>query len=122
MNITDETGNQPSTLDAASERFTAGKYQNTLRVEVTDGSLTIGIKKTSSTSSWTVFDNFELYYLGEKDPYSSVHNVQTTVRTPEAIYDLTGRLRSIGSPHHLTTGLYIIRKGEKAQKVHIRRK
>ena len=122
MNITDETGNQPSTLDAASERFTAGKYQNTLRVEVTDGSLTIGIKKTSSTSSWTVFDNFELYYLGEKDPSSSVHNVQTTVRTPEAIYDLTGRLRSIGSPHHLTTGLYIIRKGEKAQKVHIRRK
>lgn len=117
MNITDETGPQPTTLDAASECFTAGKYQNSLRVKVTDGTLTLGIKKTSSTSSWTAFDNFELYFLGDKDPETGIKNIQDTNGVTDIIYDMTGRLLSHGDQHHLPTGIYIVRKGEKAQKI-----
>ncbi|MBR5395999.1 MAG: family 43 glycosylhydrolase [Bacteroidaceae bacterium] len=116
MKIADETGSQPTSLDDACERFTAGKYQNNLRVEVTDGSLTLGIKKTSSASSWTVFDNFELYYLGAENPIVNVHSVRPNEDTPAMVYDLTGRRVLIRSNPHLP-GFCIIRKGEKVQKI-----
>lgn len=116
MNITDETGTQPTTLDAASECFTAGKYQNSLRIEVTDGTLTLGIKKTSSTSSWTVFDNFELYFLGDKNPETGIKSTQDTNGVTDAIYDTTGRLLSRGNQHRFSTGIYIIKQGGKVRK------
>ena len=44
-------------------------------VRVTDGTLTIGIKKTSDTgiynTAWCCFDNFQLFYLGTEDPSKS---------------------------------------------------
>lgn len=56
----------------AARAFDQGKYQNVLPVLKVgdDGVLVIGVKKTenNSTSGWTVFDNFQLYYLGSEQP------------------------------------------------------
>lgn len=105
---TTKSGTIPSTMNAASAMFSAGLYRNKLLVEVTDGTLRIGVNKTttSPTSSWTVFDNFELYYLGTEMP-SAIESINTekTHNATEGIYDLTGRKLS-GMPR--SKGIYII--------------
>ena len=50
-------------MDGASNSFTAGYYEVSLQVIVTDGSLTVGIQ--GQPGNWTCFDNFRLNYLGE---------------------------------------------------------
>ena len=50
-------------MDGASNSFTAGYYEVSLQVIVTDGSLTVGIEGQSG--NWTCFDNFRLNYLGD---------------------------------------------------------
>ncbi len=107
------SGTIPSSLTAASAMFTAGLYENKLLVTVTDGTLTIGVKKTtgaSPVSNWTVFDNFELYYLGTELPSSidSVHKESAKKQT--GIYDLNGRkIRSIEEiPHGNGKKIYIV--------------
>ena len=51
----------PFSQGEASEAFAMGLYLNTLRVDVTDGVLKLGIKKTSHPGcDWTVWDNFTL--------------------------------------------------------------
>lgn len=52
-----------NSMSAASEAFTNGEYKNELVVNVTDGTLTVGIKCDAATN-WTIWDNFELYYYG----------------------------------------------------------
>ncbi|MCR4919803.1 MAG: hypothetical protein K5928_08365, partial [Prevotella sp.] len=55
----------PDNMAAASYFFSAGLYWNTVYVTVTDGTLNIGIKKsTAEGSDWTIFDNFRLQYFG----------------------------------------------------------
>ena len=59
------SGAFPNKMDAASYFFSADLYWNTVYVQVTDGTLKIGIKKsTVVTSDWTIFDNFRLQYFG----------------------------------------------------------
>ncbi len=58
----------PDSMDDASGFFNAGYYNNSLDVNVTDGTLRIAIGKTTttkSTSSWTCFDNFQILYCGD---------------------------------------------------------
>ncbi len=50
-------------MAGASTAFSNGEYSNSLTVYVTDGTLTVGVKCDAATN-WTIFDNFELYYLG----------------------------------------------------------
>mgnify|MGYP002859747980 CR=1 FL=1 len=53
--------NLPFSQSAASEAFGKGLYLNELTVEVTDGTLTVGVKKTSHPGcDWTVWDNFTI--------------------------------------------------------------
>jgi hypothetical protein len=95
-------------MNAASAMFSADLYRNKLLVEVTDGTLRLGVKKTttSPTTSWTVFDNFELYYLGTEMPSAIEHiRSENTYDESERIYDLTGR-RLNGKPN--SKGIYII--------------
>lgn len=55
----------PQRLVGASAFFSEGCYMHELEVEVTDGTLQIGIKKTvASNYDWTCFDNFQLTYMG----------------------------------------------------------
>ena len=91
----------------ASAMFSADLYKNKLLVEVADGTLRLGVKKTttSPTTSWTVFDNFELYYLGTEMPSAIEHiSSENTHDESERIYDLAGR-RLNGKPS--SKGRYI---------------
>lgn len=55
----------PGTLIDATSMFDETTYINELVVKVTDGTLTIGIKKDETSSAdWIVIDNFQLIYLG----------------------------------------------------------
>lgn len=49
--------------------FGAGRYQNRIVCNVTDGTLTIGIKNvgTGLENDWCGFDNFRLFYLGSTE-------------------------------------------------------
>ncbi len=105
-------GTIPSTLEGASAMFSAGLYKHKLYVEVTDGKLTVGVKKSVTTHSetWTVFDNFELYYIGTEMP-STVNSPQKVTQTESTdIFDLQGR--KIPSYSHLMQrkrkGIYIV--------------
>lgn len=55
----------PGTLLDAVSMFDDATYMNELVVRVTEGTLTIGIKKDETASAdWVVLDNFQLIYLG----------------------------------------------------------
>ena len=55
----------PNDMSAASYFFSANLYWNTVYVTVTDGSLKIGVKKSTAVSDdWTIFDNFRIQYFG----------------------------------------------------------
>lgn len=57
----------PNSMTEASHFFNNGYYRNELTIDVADGTLNIAIGKpeeTKSTTGWTCFDNFQIYYLG----------------------------------------------------------
>ena len=61
-------GALPFSQADASAAFGQGLYEQSAKVVVTDGQLTIGIKKTEHMGTdWTVWDNFRVSYLGEGD-------------------------------------------------------
>ena len=66
--ITDEgdEGYVPATLTGCSYAFNAGRYQNFSATEVTDGTLTVGVRSlgAGSDSDWMPFGNVRLWYLG----------------------------------------------------------
>ena len=58
-------GKLPFSQGEASAAFAKGLYAQSAEVIVTDGKLTIGIKKIEHPGTdWTVWDNFELEYYG----------------------------------------------------------
>lgn len=62
----------PNTMSAASDYFSFDYYKgNEISFEVAEGvdSVVIGLKKDSLvTNDWTMFDNFELFYVGKSAP------------------------------------------------------
>lgn len=55
----------PFSQSEAAAAFNLGLYQNEINFEVTDGTIKLGIAKVEHLGcDWTVWDNFELYYLG----------------------------------------------------------
>jgi len=66
-------------LDAAATAFSNGKYvSNPVYVNVTNKTLTFGIKNDANTSLWCAWDNFQLYYCGNsKEEY--VNNMKATL-------------------------------------------
>lgn len=121
MDIADEKGTQPTDLDAASTRFSAGKYQNTIRTTVTDGQMTIGIRRTATAANtWCVFDNVELRYLGTEETVgiNEIVNSHLSARRLRRFalrrtansqlstlnsYDMSGK----PSRHSLSKGIYV---------------
>ena len=62
---TTSLGYVPQMTGGATAFFSEGLYQHALPVEITDGTLHIGVRKsTGAAYDWTCFDNFELYYYG----------------------------------------------------------
>ena len=64
--VSSSLGYIPDSHADASSYFTAGAYQSgDLQVTVTDNTLRIGARKTTTVGAdWTAFDNFSLEYLG----------------------------------------------------------
>ena len=93
----------PNSMDAASDLFAAGHYTgNSVMVEVTGGALRIGIRKEVLIGSdWTIFDNFELYYLGTE--VTGIESPVLKAQCSQLTYDLTGR--RVENP---TKGIYIV--------------
>ena len=57
----------PNSMSDASVFFSYGYYPNEVSVNVVGNTLTVLVGKpeeTKSTSGWTCFDNFQIYYLG----------------------------------------------------------
>ncbi|MCR4593238.1 MAG: hypothetical protein K5672_08860 [Bacteroidaceae bacterium] len=56
----------PSSFNGCSYAFDFGRYQNFCAAEVTDGTLTIGMRNlgASGTGDWMPFGNLHVYYLG----------------------------------------------------------
>lgn len=85
----------PNNMAAANGWFLAGYYKNeTPIVQVgDDGYLRIGVKKsqTKDSSDWSIFDNFELVYLGTSAP-TAINGVEEVNPTAvEGIYNLAGQ-------------------------------
>lgn len=111
-----ETGYIPNNMTNASNVFTAGAYAaNKLLVRVEDGTLTIGVKKDVETANdWTIFDNFELSYLGEECVAIDGINADGTGINADnfAVYTLTGVLvkaeANKADLKNLPAGIYIV--------------
>ena len=73
-----------------------------VKVNVVGGTLTIGIKDTSSGTNWLVWDNFTLTF--NKSQYTGIDNVATSQTATRQYIDLQGR-RVHGTPK---CGIYII--------------
>lgn len=70
----------PFTQVDAANAFAKGLYKNSLEVVVTDGTLTIGMKKTEHIGcDWTVWDNFTLTRTGDVPELAKVENMTLSV-------------------------------------------
>ncbi|MCR5820262.1 MAG: metallophosphoesterase [Bacteroidaceae bacterium] len=111
MNIHDEQLTQyPNSMSEASGVFSEGLYSdNSVCVEVTDGKLRLGIRKTAEVANdWTIFDHFRLKYYKNNDPSSLVSPKAMDNEDITSFYDLTGR--RLSSPSRKGV---IIRSGKK---------
>lgn len=72
-----------------SYAFASGRYLNSVAVEVTDGTLTVGIANpgTGMKNDWTGMGNFRLFYLGNAN--------EATERLGEVLEGYAGRARTI---------------------------
>ncbi len=74
--IVDMTYYLPFSQQGASYAFAGGRYQNSIAVEVTDGTLTVGIQNPGwDKYDWTVFGNLTLTRLGEDDASEALESV-----------------------------------------------
>lgn len=108
------TGNE-SSMEMASAAFTAGQYEiEPVLVNVTDGTLNIGVRNAGNTGLWVIWDNFRLSYYGTEEPtgIESVSN-QTSQSASQAsvFYNLNGQRIAEPSRH----GIYI-KDGRKLMK------
>ena len=104
-------GNVPQNMDAAAAAFTDGKYEHSLWVEVTDGTLRVGVKKDAeSVRDWTIFDNFRVVYYGTQQPDAIEEATAIVTFQTNDVYDLSGRLvrRQAESLDGLRPGVYIV--------------
>ena len=63
------SGYVPKSINGCSYAFSAGRYQNYSATEVTDGTLTVGVRSlgTGANSDWLPFGNLHVCYLGTAD-------------------------------------------------------
>lgn len=82
----------PNTMQTAAYCFSLGYYENQLEVEVTGGTLTIGMRNDEWVSdNWCIFDNFRLEYYGEYVPVTDVTLSATSVEL------ICGELRQLSA-------------------------
>ncbi|MBQ8050212.1 MAG: dockerin type I repeat-containing protein [Bacteroidaceae bacterium] len=69
-------------IDIATSSGTPERYS--LRVEVTDGTLTYGYKTESTNANWVGIDNLFLIYAGTEEEYLALASPSSPVRLPVA--------------------------------------
>lgn len=82
----------PDGMNAAQFCFEAGKYaENAVDVYINEGdALTIGIRKSATIANdWTIFDNFQLFYLGKEAP-TAIAAVSPSADAVAEIYSVAG--------------------------------
>lgn len=112
-----------NSMYAASVCFEDDAYWNTLKVDITNKSLRIGlITSTSKYDSWCCFDNFRLEYLGG-DPATATSVLEATEPSVD-IYSIDGVLLKSNvlqdATEGLSRGIYILRNGDNVSKVIVR--
>lgn len=97
------TGKENSMSDASAS-FLEGLYQvSDVIVEVTDGTLQLGVRNEQNTSIWVIWDNMELTYFGEADPTGIDAAVVAPRPATDVLYNLQGiRVNATSRP-----GIYI---------------
>lgn len=93
-------GYVPQSMTGASVFFSEGLYTTTLEpVEVTDGTLKIGVRKeVESYQDWTIFDNFRLYYLGAEQSVVMVSSIRLSQTAAAMTVDETLQLTATVMP------------------------
>lgn len=77
-------GKLPFSQADATDAFGQGLYAQEAYVQVTDGNLTIGIKKIQHPGcDWTVWDNFELTYFGNECTIEQAQNAALFTKVNE---------------------------------------
>ena len=76
-------GNFAANAQALSADRTKGKI--TVEAIVSDGTMTIGLRDASSSSSWVVFDNFTMSYLGTVDLSEYVTAYEAALKAANAV-------------------------------------
>ena len=73
----------PNGMSSGAYCFDRGMYNNSVEVEATDGTLTIGIANyTYNNSNWCMMDNFRLEYYGKLTPVTGItlsRSIQTMI-------------------------------------------
>lgn len=106
MSITEESGTKPNSMSTASAAFSKGKYANNkLEFTITNGKLRFGVRKTAVVAEdWAIFDNFQLFYLGNGKHTDAINTIQAG-QTGRRIYNMQGM--PVNSPI-LSRGIYIV--------------
>ena len=82
MTMIEKDGAENSMSDASAS-FTAGLYTSQpIYVEVTDGTLYLGVKNDVNVSLWCIWDNFQLKYYGSETTVEAVKNAVAIKGTP----------------------------------------
>lgn len=93
----------PNTMEAASQYFGFDYYKdNEIAFEVAEGvdSVVVGLKKDSlATRDWTMFDNFQLFYVGKTAP----------VAVEGVAGDKTATAQVIDTKYFATNGVQVAR-------------
>ena len=81
----------PNDMRTAAAYFEAGRYPYTEVINYTaDGKLTIGMRKEAKIAyDWTLFDNWELYYLGNSDEALQYLKEQYLTAHPDYVQKVT---------------------------------
>ncbi|MBR3859433.1 MAG: Ig-like domain-containing protein, partial [Bacteroidaceae bacterium] len=75
----------PNNMEAGNYCFEQGLYNNSLEVEVTDGSLTFGlICEETNGANWCMFDNFKLESLGHMEIIT-----MEEIKLPHSVLNMT---------------------------------
>ena len=102
-------GNMPFSMGESAEAFERGAYQNEMTILVTNGEITLGIAKTSHPGcDWTVWDNFELEYLGAEDQMPAAEFDELELINGTQVFVLNNK-EDIDVPE--TDGIHLVFKG-----------
>lgn len=85
----------PNFMITATDWFNQGYYWNQFTVQVGDnGTLRLGVKNNATiTDDWSIFDNFQLYYVGKTIPTAigTVETVDKIEVVSSGMYNLAGQ-------------------------------